>query len=265
MDLTLLMTDLHVAPPGVPVAGLDPWARLDLALSVALERHPDAGRLILLGDLSHRGEPETYARLADRLAALPVPVHPMLGNHDRRTGFARGFAGHTDEEGFAQTVVDLDTHRLILCDTLDEAAPDRHSGLICARRMEWLERALETAGGRRIVVLTHHHLFATGFPGMDRIALRNAAEVAELLRAHPVDLVVSGHVHSPISGMNGGLAWCVLPGTCHQMPMQLGDEKTTSSSHAPGGYGVLLTGAEGAVVHVASTERPTVIDEPGSA
>jgi 3',5'-cyclic-AMP phosphodiesterase len=55
------LSDPHLVVPGERLFGLDPLARLDLAL-VHLRRHePDAELLLVTGDLIDRGEDRAYA------------------------------------------------------------------------------------------------------------------------------------------------------------------------------------------------------------
>ena len=113
MAKILLMTDLHMTPEGETIIGLDPLARLQAGLHHAAGVHPDADCLILMGDLTHHGLPEEYARLKEALRNLPWPVTLMLGNHDARPAFRATFPeAPTDAAGFVQSIVDLGELRL---------------------------------------------------------------------------------------------------------------------------------------------------------
>lgn len=37
-----------------------------------------------MGDLAHKADPDAYGLFAQIIAGLPMPVHLMIGNHDRR-------------------------------------------------------------------------------------------------------------------------------------------------------------------------------------
>ncbi len=87
MQKILIMSDLHICRPGETIIGLDPLARLRTVLDAAITAHPDAAALVLLGDLTHHGELEAYAALRAVIEDVPMPVIPMLGNHDRRDAF----------------------------------------------------------------------------------------------------------------------------------------------------------------------------------
>ncbi|MET4128860.1 phosphodiesterase [Roseovarius sp. MBR-6] len=251
MQKIIVFTDIHLVPEGETIIGLDPFARFTLGLAHALDRHRDAERVVLCGDLTHGAAPEEYARLCTALAACPLPVSLMLGNHDRRAPFLAAFPEAARmETGHIQHVIDLPGYRLVCLDTLDEAAADAHSGWLCAARLDWLDTALREAGDRRVIVFTHHPPIETGFRGMDRIGLRNRAALIHRLRASGrVAQVVSGHIHRTIQGSAGGIPVAILKSPCHQMPMTLGDHDPSLSIDEPGAYGLLLLTDAGVVVH----------------
>ena len=182
MAKILVMTDLHLTPEGETIIGLDPGARLAQGLAHAAREHPDADRLILMGDLTHHGRGAEYARLKSLLSALPWPVTLMIGNHDNRAAFRAAFPGTaTDENGFVQSVTDAGDVRLVCLDTHEIRPRVQHAGRLCPQRMDWLTRTL-AADTRPCLVFLHHPPFATGFAGMDGIGLLNAAE----LRSQPM-------------------------------------------------------------------------------
>lgn len=249
----LVFTDLHITQPGRTIIGLDPAARFRAGLAHALARHGDAAAIIVTGDLAHGGQPEEYRRLHGMLADCPLPVHLMLGNHDRRAAFLAAFpATPQTASGHVQRVVDLPDHRLILLDSLEDPAPPErpHAGRLCAARLAWLDEALAGSDGRAVLVFVHHPPFCTGFEGMDAIRLLDDAALLTRLAAAPqVQLLVAGHVHRTISGRARGVSVATFKSPCHQQPMELGPGDTTASVAEPGAYGLLLLGPDGVIVH----------------
>ena len=264
----LLLTDLHLTAKGERIIGLGPWERFEAVLDRALLDHADAAALAILGDLAHRGEPEVYARLARRLASLPIPLIPMLGNHERRAAFQAAFPeAATTPEGHVQAVLDTPHVRAIALDTLDGPphVEGRHAGRLCEARTRWLDRALETRGGRMPLVLTHHPHVPVGFPGMDAIRLADGDELLRRLAPHGAHLVF-GHIHRTISGSALGVPFTSLKSTCHQMPMDMADGRTTLSVDEPGAYGLALLGPGQVTVHTEDVAaRPPAAEDPGSA
>jgi 3',5'-cyclic AMP phosphodiesterase CpdA len=244
----LLMTDTHLVRAGQTIIGIDPWARFEAALAHMTRRHPDAARLIVMGDLVHEGGAEVYARMAARLAELALPVSLTLGNHDSRSGFAAGAPCFgTDADGFMQSVHDLGNDRLILLDTLDEGL-HQHWGRLCEKRLAFLEAALTGAGERRVSLFMHHPAFPIGYPGLDAMMLRQAPEFLQFCQGR-VAHIFAGHVHRTISASSHGIGLTTLKGTAHQSPLLLDSWNTSISVDEPGAYGVVLFQPEAIVCH----------------
>ncbi len=248
----LTIADPHLTRPGKTIIGLDPARRLQNVLARAARDHDDADRLIILGDLAHWGGPLEYAALKSCLAGAPWPVHYMIGNHDNREMFQAAFPDAAKTaHGHVQEVIDLPGWRLITLDSHDEtySAPAA-SGILCGDRMAWLKAARQGAGDRRVVIFIHHPPVRTFFGGMDRIGLRNGAELLALLAEYPaVVQIIGGHIHRTISGTAGGLAFTVLKSTCHQIPLELGDSSQKAATDEPPAFGILLLHADGITVH----------------
>ena len=202
-----------------------------------------------MGDLTHSGHAEEYEALRTVLSTCPVPVVPMLGNHDVRKAFKTVFPDAPQTaQGFVQQVIDLPAHRIITLDTLDDHADPHHSGVLCADRLAWLDTALNTAAPRTPLVFMHHPPFDIGLPGMDAIKLRNGADVLARLKDTGAHLFC-GHVHRTISGQHSGIPFAIFKSTCHQAPLDLTSPDSTLSTAEPGAYGVLLLTDGGVIVH----------------
>lgn len=258
-DKALIFTDLHITPDGETIIGLDPLARFKDALAHALARHPDAQHIVLLGDLTHTGDPAEYARLTPVLAQCPIPVTVTMGNHDLRAHLNAAFPAALNADGFAQTALDLGPLRLLILDThdYDNQAPLEQDGWLCDTRLAWLDAELTRAArdGKDVVVFTHHPPCPVGFWAMDAIGLANAdALLSRLHRAPHVKHLICGHIHRTIhaSASNpngGGLPVTILKSPCHQIPMVLGQGTFADSVDEPGAYGILLALKDTVVVH----------------
>lgn len=269
MRKILVFTDPHITPRGESIIGLDPLERFNEGLTHALTHHPNAERVVITGDLTHHGTPGEYMLLHEALRECPVPVSLTLGNHDRRTAFRKAFPEISlTDQGFAQEIVDLDETRIILLDTLDEMAPDLHSGLLCDHRLDWLEAALKGADGRRAMIFMHHPPVLTGFDGMDSIGLRNRVEFARRLSHYSnVKQIIAGHIHRTLHAalpLEDGRVLPVisLKSTCHQMPMALGLADHHVSVDEPGAYGIVIHTKDGIVVHTEDFTLPTKDTQP---
>lgn len=250
-DKALIFTDLHIVAEGQTIIGLDPLSRFRDGLAHAIARHPDAQHLILLGDLTHNGLPEEYARLTAALADCPIPVTVTMGNHDTRAGLQAAFPQNGP---FAQSALDLGALRLLILDThdYDNNAPLEHDGWLCETRLAWLEAELARAAadGKDVVVFAHHPPCPTGFWAMDAIGLANADALLSRLHASPhVRHLICGHIHRTIHASAGGLPVSILKSPCHQIPMILGQGTFADSVDEPGAYGILLSLSDTVVLH----------------
>jgi 3',5'-cyclic AMP phosphodiesterase CpdA len=258
-DKALIFTDLHMVPEGETIIGLDPAARFADGLAHALDRHPDAQHLILLGDLAHTGTQAEYTRLAPLLADCPIPITATMGNHDNRDHLDTILPGSLDRDGFVQRALDLGPLRLLILDTFDydNRAPLEHDGWMCDTRLAWLdaELARATDDGKQVVVMCHHPPCPVGFWAMDAIGLANADALLSRLHAAPhVRHLICGHIHRTIhaSAANpagGSLPVSILKSPCHQNPMMLGRGTSADSVDEPGAYGILLALRDTVVVH----------------
>ncbi|MDP5083952.1 MAG: phosphodiesterase [Yoonia sp.] len=252
MQKILFLSDLHICAPGATIIGLDPAARLQKALDAALTAHGDAAALIVLGDLTHHGLPEEYAVLRGILEAVPIPIIPMLGNHDRREAFLAAFPkAPQTESGHIQHVFDLENHRIITLDSLDGPPyPEgHHAGRLCHARLAFLEDALVSREGRQAIVCIHHPPFATGIVGMDLIRLAQGDSFLDLLARHGAVHLICGHVHRTMSGSIRGVPWSMFKSPCHQGVIDLETPNSHLSSNEPGAYGLALLSDDGVIVH----------------
>ena len=252
MQKILFVTDPHICAPGQRIIGLDPSLRLVAVLDAAILAHPDAAALVLLGDLTHHGLPAEYAELARILREVPIPIIPMVGNHDRRDMFLAQFPDAPQTpQGHIQSWRDIGDHRIITMDSLDGPPypAGHHAGLLCPDRMAFLDDALAKRAGRHAVVCIHHPPFDTGVVGMDRIKLRNGPEVLDLLAQHGNLHLVCGHLHQTISGNTSGLPWTVFKSPCHQGVVELVKPTSSLSTDEAGAYGLGLLAPAGLILH----------------
>lgn len=253
MAKIIVFTDLHITVDDM-IIGLDPHARFEQGFLHALDRHPDADRIVCTGDLTNRGDVGSYERLRDLIDQAPMPVDLLVGNHDERVAFKSVFPNQpVDENGFLQSTVDIDGWRLIYLDTLNAPPyvyPEAYCGMLCDQRMAWLSARLEEAATVPTIVFLHHPPNDVGFPGMDAIKLKNGAAFYDLITAvGNTRQVIAGHVHRTISGAHRGIPYAIFKSPCHQQPMQLGCHDISASVDEPGAYGILVTTPDGVIVH----------------
>ena len=252
MSKIIVMTDLHVTAPDQRIIGLDTFARFCAARDAALRDHADAALMILMGDLSHHGAPVAYERLARALRDVPMPVVPMMGNHDRRDVFLDSFPDAPQTAtGHIQHYQPCDGHHIITLDTLDGPPypAGHHSGILCADRLDWLQAQLARTQGEKTLIFAHHPPFDTGWAGMDAIKLRNGEALLDVLVAHGNCHLFCGHIHRTISGSTRGVPWTMFKATGHQAPLDLNGDDSSLSVDEPPAYGLLVLMPDGVVAH----------------
>lgn len=248
----LQITDLHFVPPGTDLFGLSPADRLIPAFELINREHRDASFLLITGDLAHRGDDAAYRALSDALAGCRIPVHLMLGNHDRRHAFRTVFKQPGGQDGFVQFVVHDGATPVICLDTLiDEDG--RSDGELCHARLAWLlDRMAEVPKGQAWILALHHPPMELGLPNMDRISLGDGDVLFEVLAAHPPAMILMGHVHRPIHGTWHGIPFHIQRGINHQVAYQPSSGGPLMFQDEPPEFSIVSMQAYGPLVHTRS-------------
>lgn len=245
------LSDLHLVAPGRPLFGAVPSERLAQAIDAIARDHADAALCLLTGDLADADHDDAYRELVRLVGRLPMPVCPMVGNHDDRAGLRAAFPQLGTDSGFLQYVRDTPAGRFLLLDTVDAG---KGSGLYCAERQDWLRRQLAACGGRPVFLAMHHPPLAVGMPSMDQYSLRNPQEFWSVIEPYRdrIRHIFLGHVHRPIGG-----SWYGVPISCarspnHQVALDL--KSRPVSGDVPGcqeapGFSVALIDETSVVVH----------------
>lgn len=257
MKITVI-SDIHLVGPGETSKGLDPAARLDLAIDYLSTHHADADLCVLLGDLADHGAEPAYRQLEERLARIHVPLKVLIGNHDDRDTFRRLFPLHaTGPDGFVHSVLDTPEGRLVFLDTFEDGYA---SGRLCDKRLEWLAGRLAEAKGRPVYVFMHHPPFEIGMR-VDAIGLNDAAQFRETLMAHgDVRQIIAGHTHRTCSGLWRGLPFTNVGALHYNQDFQQADHAgTLTRTMMPIAVAIVLIRGGNVVVHhqdVAPTRLP---------
>ena len=124
------------------------------ALRRAVAAQPDL--IVLTGDLVHEGTEEDYQYLKDILEQerKGIPVLPVLGNHDRKASFYRGYLGQ-ERTGRYYGKYELGGYRFLFLDTATEGDG---CGTIPDEQVQWLEVELKTPAAQGTILLGHHPL-----------------------------------------------------------------------------------------------------------
>ena len=253
------ISDTHVRAPGVLAYGrVDTAAMLARAVAALAALDPAPDLVVVTGDLVDGGAPAEYAHLRRLLAPLSaVPIVVLPGNHDERgalraafpaafpgalslplapsAGAAAAWAAGVDPFLLAASEMARWPVRIVVLDTVE---PMQTHGVLCERRLAWLDATLAAAPRQPTIVLMHHPPFVTGIAHMDELGLRSGrAEFGEAMRRHPqVQLVLCGHLHRHIAARVGGRIAMTAPSTAHQIALDLRASVPPMYTLEPPGY-----------------------------
>jgi Icc protein len=141
----LHLSDLHLAPPGQRVVGIDPMRQMRSVLARMARLAEAPAFIVVSGDLTENGSAASYAVVNEVLIELGgggTPLLVALGNHDDRAAFRRVVLGEkrADDQGPYCYSRLIDGLRVIV---LDSTIPGHPSGSVDAAQQAWLEEELQ--------------------------------------------------------------------------------------------------------------------------
>jgi 3',5'-cyclic AMP phosphodiesterase CpdA len=190
------LTDTHIGTADDSHLHSDTGATLATVLDKIAGLDPRPAFIVNSGDLTNRGDAESFRRLKAMLDNLGIPVVYALGNHDTRPGFYEGFGIATDDAlaPYDHDVVIAGIHVI----TLDTSEPGAIGGTITAAQFDWLAGALDRHADLPKLIVAHHppalgeaadltHWRTIHFPQSQRLA--------EMLKGRNILAILSGHIH----------------------------------------------------------------------
>ena len=258
----LQLSDLHMVPNGKLASDvLDTGAILTSAIDRLIEKKDHLAPLdavLVTGDISDDGSPESYELARAQLERLGLPLFVVPGNHDSREPFREAFSNLSSmpREDFIDWVETVEDTRIIGLDTLVEG---QGAGLLRQESLTFLANELSQASNSAVVIMLHHPPLRTGIQFMDGIGLENPAELAQILNQTDADVtVLAGHVHGVHYGRIGGYPVLTAPAVCSNFVLDRRDHAPIGFFSGPTGCAVLETGQQGnwSVVPLDPAEGP---------
>ncbi|MBL0371278.1 metallophosphoesterase [Rhizobium sp. KVB221] len=248
------ISDIHINSS--TILGHDPVENFKRCLAHVEEFQADADRIVITGDLTHRGQEESYHLLKSLLAKSPLQgkLAPrlLIGNHDSRTTYAGVFDGaQRDANGFVQWTEETEAGLFVYIDT---AEPGTHAGHYCAARRAWLTDVLESArqSDRPVWLFMHHNPIAVEVANADEIGIVQEAEFQAILRQYrdTVRHIFFGHCHFTLSGQVCGIPFSAPRSTNHACWPDFSGivERMGYGALAPN-YNVCFLGSTGTIIH----------------
>ena len=214
------MTDIHI--------GFDPDEKPEeynrIRFRAVLERLRTSPNpldmLVLSGDLTDRGDRDSFQKTAALLEVLPFPIYPMVGNHDTREELWGAFPDAPDNGGFVQYAIEREGLRIIFLDTLESG---RHGGAFCEARAEWLAAELDAHPRTPTLIFMHHPPVVSGVgwmdPGADEDWIARFGAVVE--GRDQIIAIHCGHLHRPLVGTFRRIPLAVTPSVAPLVAMDL--------------------------------------------
>lgn len=167
--------------------------------------------ILLTGDLSHDGSPESYLYIADALKDLKCPVCWIPGNHDV-SPTAHEVLGKT--YFLKEKELSFKNWSILLMDS-------QLSGEVCghftAEELAELEYFLTHSPKENLLITLHHQPLLVGSQWLDGVGLRNREQFQEIiLCTNKLRTIVFGHVHQEFDRILGGVRYLGAPSTCIQ-------------------------------------------------
>jgi 3',5'-cyclic-AMP phosphodiesterase len=216
------ISDLHIKRPGkLAYRRVDTAAALERCVAQLNALRPAPALVICSGDLVDGGAEEEYAHLADLLALLAIPLVAIPGNHDARAPMRRAFPAqpYARPDGAMDLIVQVGGLDLIL---LDSSVPGKPHGELGAETLAWLDATLGADAKRPALLFLHHPPFVTGITHMDVQNLRNAGDLATIVRRHKrARMVAAGHVHRAVTTLFAGVPATICPAPNHAVALDL--------------------------------------------
>jgi Icc protein len=223
------ISDLHIKRPGVLAYGqVDTAAALTRCVATLNAFRPRPELVVISGDLADTPVAEEYEHLNRLLAPLEIGFAAVPGNHDSRELMRAAFpnAVYAFPSGALNQKIGVGELDLLL---LDSAVAGNPHGELEASTLQWLDATLAASVARPALLFLHHPPFIAGIWHMDRQNLRNADELASIIRRHPrVQIVATGHIHRATLTMFAGVPCTICPAPNHAVDLDLAELRAPS-------------------------------------
>jgi 3',5'-cyclic-AMP phosphodiesterase len=228
------ISDLHIKAPGrLAYRRVDTARALEKCVATLNQFEPALDLVVISGDLADTPTVEEYDHLKRLLADLKLPFAAIPGNHDSRELMRTAFPERDYAFGSGPLNRKIELRELDIL-LLDSSVSGQPHGELEASTLAWLDAALSTSVQRPALLFLHHPPFITGIRHMDRQNLRNADDLASIVRRHPrVRLIACGHVHRAALTMFAGTACTICPAPNHAVDLDLSELRPPSFKIEP--------------------------------
>lgn len=211
--------------------GLNTEDSLERVLALVHAEQKQIDVILVTGDVSQDGSPESYLRFAAHIEKFGKPVYWLPGNHDELRQMQSFIKS---EAHLSPCKIDYGPWRILM---LDSTLPRKVPGELGSEQLAYLESALQEASERldvrHVMVCLHHHPIPLQSRWLDGVGLKNPEPFFEIVDRFPiVRSIVCGHVHQVFEGQRGKVSLYSAPSTCVQFKPKSDDFAVCDS--APG-------------------------------
>ena len=208
----LQLTDIHLFAAGdQSLMGVTTRDSLSMVVDYISKLIPAPDLLLLTGDLSQDGSPESYEQLMDLLTPLNIQIYWLPGNHDQLETMERSLQNPLFKPDKA---FNCQSWRFLL---LNSQIPGDVPGRLSQDSLDWLHDQLETHPNQPTTIAFHHPPITLNTKWLDSSALQNPDDLFTIIDRFPqVKLVLFGHIHQEIEQTRGDITYLGSPSTCFQ-------------------------------------------------
>lgn len=221
------VTDIHLfGDEDQKLLGLSTLRSFQAIVERLMSLQPQPDLLLLTGDLSQDGTPESYEYIQNLISSLAVPTYWLPGNHD---------CAGTMDQVLNRTPISpckAFTQQAWSFLLINSTTPGCTHGHLSAETLNWLDFQLGLMDGPYpTVVALHHPPFYVDSSWLDSSKLQNPEELFAVLDRHPqVKLVLFGHIHQEFNCHRNSIHYLGCPSTSiqfepHSSNFALDDQK----------------------------------------
>ena len=226
------LTDIHLFEDieGY-LLGIQTEASFQAILSEIKRTLPQLDLLLITGDLTQDGSPNSYVRLRRSLNSFGIPAYCIAGNHD---DFHLMQTHLPSEYVHLSRSLDVGKWRVLL---LSSVVVGEVHGYLAASELIWLEETLKAHSDRPTLISFHHPAVPLGSQWIDDICLENQDEFWAICDRYPqIEVVLNGHAHQAFDQIyetpHNSVRCLVTPSTCIQFQPQ--NQKFQIDNQSPG-------------------------------
>ena len=235
------ITDLHlVAEPGGTVRDVDTHDTLQRVVARVRLEEPGPGMVLVTGDISEDGSPESYHRARQLFEQMQIPYRCIPGNHDSRDALSSVIP--LSVPGVGRSIF-AGGWQIVLLDSTVAGSEDGRFG---RETLAALDGTVRNFRDTPALICLHHHPVVVGGAWGEAVGLENANQFFEVVDAHRnVHGVLWGHIHQEFEAKRRRMRLMGSPSTCFQFAP--GEDGELATAPDPPAYRRIDLYADGAI------------------